>query len=92
MQRLYRTSLWCRYIVAMETSDYVAKTASLQRLLVTSLYERLQRRRSFNVVRRSHRNYMAMSERRRLTISQGHCNNVSVSSGGNNWNVDVNEN
>ena len=82
MQRLYRTSLWCRYIVAMETSDDVAKTASLQRLLMTSLYETLKRRRSFNVVGRFDRNYMAMSERRRLAISQRRCSNVGVSTGG----------
>ena len=63
-RRRYLTSLWSCHKVAMETSDDVAKTTSLQRLFMTSPNERLQRRRFCNVIRLSHRNYIATSERR----------------------------
>ena len=62
----------------METSDDVVKTTSLQRLIMTSLNETLQRRHFCNVIRRFHRNYMATSERRRIATSQQRCNNVIV--------------
>ena len=65
----------------METSDDVAKTTWLQRLIMTSLYETLKRRRFCNVVRRFHRNYMVTSERRWIATSQQRCNEVFVSTG-----------
>ena len=65
----------------METLDGLAKTTSLQRLIMGSVNETLQRRRFSNVVRRFHRNYMAMSERRWIAISQQRYNNVIVSAG-----------
>ena len=80
-RRRYPTSLWRRHIVAMETSDDVAKTTSLQRLIITSLHETLQRRRFCNVIRRFHRNYMATSEWRWIATSQQRCNDVFVSAG-----------
>ena len=63
----------------METSDGFAKTTSLQRLNMTSLNETLQQRRFCNVVRRFHRNNMAISERRWIATSQHRCNDVIVS-------------
>ena len=48
------TSLWRRYMVAMEISVDVTKTTSLQRFIMTSLYETLQRRHLRNVVGRFH--------------------------------------
>lgn len=52
----------------METSDNVAKTTLLQRLVET-----LQRCRFGNIVRRFHRNYKAMLKK--------HCNDVIVPTG-----------
>ena len=62
-------------------SDDVAKTTSLQRLIMTSFYEMLQQRRFCNVVRRFHRNYMTQPERRWIATSQQRCNDVFVSTG-----------
>ena len=76
LRRRYPTSLWSFYIVAMETSDGVGKTTSLQRLNMTSLNETLQ-----NVLRHFHQSNMAMSERRSTATSQQHFNDVIVSTG-----------
>ena len=48
----------------MEASDEAAKTMSLQRLVMTSPNETLQRRCFCNVVRHFHWNYIATSEQR----------------------------
>ena len=79
LRRRYLTSFWSCHIVAVKSSDEVAKTMSLQRLIMTSLHEMLQRRRFCNVVQRFHRNYMAASEQRWIVTSQQHCNDVFVS-------------
>ena len=63
----------------METPDDVAKTMPLQRLIITSFKETLQRRRFCNVVRRFHSNYMVTSERRWIATVQQRCNDVIVS-------------
>ena len=68
LQRHYPTSLWRCYIFAMETSDDVVKTTSLQSLIMTCLHEMLQRRYFCNVVRLFHRNYMATSKLRRNDV------------------------
>ena len=81
LRRRYLTLLWSCHIVAVETLDDIAKKTSLQRLIMTSLYERLQRRRFFNIVRRFHCNYMAASERCWIATSQQHFNDVFVSTG-----------
>ena len=65
----------------METSDNIAKTTSLQRLIMTSLNKTLQRRRFCNVIRRFHRSYMVTSEWRRIVTSQQRCNDVIESTG-----------
>ena len=57
----------------METSDDVAKTTSLQRLIMPSLNETLQWRRFCNVVRHFHRNSMATSERRQNVVTTSLC-------------------
>lgn len=57
----------------METSDNVTKTTLLQRLIITSLNETLQRCRFRNIFRRFHRNYKAMLEK--------HCNDVIIPTG-----------
>lgn len=62
----------------METSSDVAKMLSLQRLIMTSLYETLQQRRFLNI-RRFHQNYMATSERKQLVTVQRRCDDVVVS-------------
>ena len=49
------TLLWRRYLVVMETSSDVTKTTSLQRLIMTSLYEMLKRRHFCNDVECFHR-------------------------------------
>ena len=54
---------------------------SLQRLIMTSLYETLQRRSFCNIVRHFHRNYMATSERRWIVTSQQRCNDDFASTG-----------
>ena len=81
LRRRYPTSLWSCHIVAMETSDDVAKTTSLQCLIMTSLYETLKRRRFCNVARLFHRNYMATSEWCWIAMSQQSHNDVFVSTG-----------
>ena len=80
LRRRYPTSLWSCHIVAKETSADAAKTTSLQRLIMTSLYEMLKRWRFCNVTRRFHHNYMATSERRWIATSQQR-NDVFVSTG-----------
>ena len=65
----------------METSDEAAKTASLQRLTMASPNETLQQCRFCNVIRRFHRNYMAMSERVWVEKSQQRCNDIFMSAG-----------
>ena len=57
----------CSETVAMETSDDVAKTMSLQRPIKRRRNETLQQRRFCNVIRHFHCNYMATSERRQMT-------------------------
>ena len=74
LRRRYTTSLWCRHIVAMETSDGVAKTMSFQRLIKRRHNETLQQRRFCNVIWRFYCNYMATSERRWIATSQQRCN------------------
>ena len=67
----------------MEISNNVTKTTSLQRLIMTSLYEMLQRRHfvtTSNVYIAC--NHMATSERRPLAMSQRRCNDVGVSTRG----------
>ena len=75
------TWLWRWHIVAMKTSDAVARTTSLQRLILTSLTDTLQRCRFCNVVRRFHHSYMAASERRWIATSQQSCNDIIMSVG-----------
>ena len=81
LRRRFPTSLWSCHIVAMKTSNDVAKTTSLRRLIMTSPNETLQQHRFCNVVRRFHRNYIATSERRWVATSQQRCNDVTVSAG-----------
>ena len=69
LRRCYPTSLWRRHIVAMETSDDIVKTTSLQRLIKRRRNETLQRRRFCNIIWRFHCNYMATSEQRRMVTS-----------------------
>ena len=80
-RRRYPTSLWSCHIVAIETSDDVTKTTSLQRLIMTSLNVTLQRRRFCNVVWHFHRRYMSTSGRRWIVTSQRRCNDVIVPTG-----------
>ena len=68
LRRRYPTSLWSCHIVAVVTLDEVAKTTSLQRLIMTSPNETLQPRRFCNVFRHFHRNYIATSEQRRNNV------------------------
>ena len=77
LRRRYLTSLWSCHIVDMEASDDVAKTTSLQCLLMTSLNKTLQRRRFCNVVQHFHGNYIATSEGRWTVTSQQRCNDVT---------------
>ena len=79
IRRRYPTLLWSCHIVGVETSDDIANTTSLQRLIMTSLYETLKRRRFCNVGPLFHHNYMATSERRWIATSQQRCNDVFVS-------------
>ena len=59
LHRRYPTSLWRHHIVAMETSDDVAKSTSLQRLFKRRDIETLQRHCFCNVIWQFHYNYMA---------------------------------
>ena len=70
-RRRYPLLLWRRHIVAMETSEDVAKIKSLKRLINRRHNETLQWRRFCNVVWRFHRNYMATSARRRIAMFNG---------------------
>ena len=81
LRRRYLTLLWSCHIVAMETSDDVAKTTLMQHLIMTSLNETLQRRRFWKVVRRFHRNHMTTSEWRWIATSQQLCNDIILSTG-----------
>ena len=81
LRRRYPTSPWSCHIVAMEMSDDIAKTTSLQHLIMTSQNETLQRCRFGNVVWRFHRHYMATSEQRWIAMSQQRCNYVIASTG-----------
>ena len=81
LRRRYLTSLLRYHIVAMETSDDVAKTTSLQRLTRRRQNEMLQRRHSCNFVWPFHRSYMETLERRQIATPQRRCSNVPVSTG-----------
>ena len=65
----------------MEMSDNVAKTTSLQHLIMMSLYKTMQPRRFCNAARRFQGNYMATSERRQIATLQQRCNDVIISTG-----------
>ena len=65
----YPTLLWRCHIVAMETSDDVAKTTSLRRFIVRRHNETLQWRRFCNVVWNFNRNDIATSDRRQRVTS-----------------------
>ena len=81
LRRRYLTSFWSCHIVATETSDDVAKTTALQRLIMTSLNKTLQRHRFCNVVvvQRFHHNFIATSEWRLIAMCQQRCNGVILS-------------
>ena len=71
--RHYPTSLWRRHMVAMETSNNVAKTTSLQRLIKRRHNETLQLCLFCNVIWRFHCIFVAASERRWIATSQRRC-------------------
>ena len=79
LRRHYPTSLWSCHIVAVETSDDVAKTTPLQRLIMTPLYETLQQRRLRRPTFPSEL-YGDVRARWKAT-SQQRCNDVQVSTG-----------